>query len=343
MHIGLPKTGTSALQVFFAKNREMLLAQSVDYLPTGQFELGTKGGITSGNAAQLARSLAPANSPLTINDREAHIEEVFKALAASSSDTGLLSSEILSAIPESSLVRFAQQVEAKGIRVRLIFYVRSQLQLLVSGYIQHVKRARCTELPDDFVRRAYKTDHRLKYASYLQRLQNSFGVENVTCRVYEDARSSAGGLGTDFMKALGKNAVASDQVLDEVNNSLPPSDLAIMLLLNRYSPNIAFCDMVIENARLTGSAKTGMVHGLLSTGLYQEISAYFGPENETLARENFGREQLFPASEEPTHCTFISPEDLSPKDVASFMSGIVVRFHARIANLERRMAMSTPS
>lgn len=338
MHIGVPKTGTSALQVYFAQNRDVLLKQSLDYLPTGQFDLGVTGHITSGNAAQLARSLAPKGSPLAMPQGELHIQNVFDAIRRSPAEMGLISSETLSSIPDLSLKDFADRVEASGVAVKIILYVRTQIQLLVSGYIQHVKRAACTELPDDFVRRTYKADRRLKYHTYVRTLQTLFGEDNVICRVYEDARESPGGLSADFLRAIGKAAAAPEgPAMEEINNSLPAADLAIMLLLNHYSPNIAFCDMVIENARIAGSAKTGMIHQLLSPALTREISGYFAAENRALAQLLFDRDNLFDEAAEVESSSFISPDELSARDVASFMSGIVVRFHARLANLERRL------
>ena len=51
LHIGPPKTGTSALQVFFARNAKALRRQGLIY-PWAERAAG--GEITTGNAAWLA-------------------------------------------------------------------------------------------------------------------------------------------------------------------------------------------------------------------------------------------------------------------------------------------------
>lgn len=51
LHVGPPKTGTSALQVFFARNAAALRRQGVLY-PWGEAALD--GAVTSGNGAWLA-------------------------------------------------------------------------------------------------------------------------------------------------------------------------------------------------------------------------------------------------------------------------------------------------
>ena len=54
LHIGHPKTGTSALQVFLAQNREILLQHNLDYPPIGKYEEAFEGGIAAGNGRDIS-------------------------------------------------------------------------------------------------------------------------------------------------------------------------------------------------------------------------------------------------------------------------------------------------
>ena len=56
LHIGQPKTGTSALQVFFAKNREKLRENGLYYpILDGEFAIREKNTAVSGNAYSLEK------------------------------------------------------------------------------------------------------------------------------------------------------------------------------------------------------------------------------------------------------------------------------------------------
>ena len=82
IHIGLPKTGSTALQAFFSRNREELLKHSIDYLPMGEFRQGQAGGIASGNGAYVARSMLPAQDPAYLSWDESRIAETFRIVGA---------------------------------------------------------------------------------------------------------------------------------------------------------------------------------------------------------------------------------------------------------------------
>ena len=94
LHIGMPKTGTSALQVFLARNHAALKEHATDYFQIGEFNLGLKGSISSGNGSFLARTLLPPNSPAWIADGERYHAEFHAAVRASTADVGIVSSEM---------------------------------------------------------------------------------------------------------------------------------------------------------------------------------------------------------------------------------------------------------
>src|SRR5689334_3208476 len=95
IHIGLPKTGSTALQNFLSRNRAVLLESSVDYLPIGEFNEGASGQIASGNGAFVARSMLPPEDPAFLHWDEPRIGPEFeKAVEASKAKRMLISSEL---------------------------------------------------------------------------------------------------------------------------------------------------------------------------------------------------------------------------------------------------------
>ena len=79
IHIGLPKTGSTAAQTFFARNREALLSHSIDYLPIGEFHDGEIGRIASGNGAYLARSMLPRSDGAYLRWEEDRVRDALLA------------------------------------------------------------------------------------------------------------------------------------------------------------------------------------------------------------------------------------------------------------------------
>ncbi|MEJ0048056.1 MAG: hypothetical protein WDN04_19495 [Rhodospirillales bacterium] len=135
-HFGLPKTGSSTLQVFFARNREALLLQGCDYLLLGEFAEGAAGMISSGNGAYLARCLFPRGSDARVEDPGPQFRAFFAAIAASTAATGLVSSELFAHTDLSLLRGLLTMVRDQGLRPTLFYFIRAQDQFLMSNYIQ---------------------------------------------------------------------------------------------------------------------------------------------------------------------------------------------------------------
>lgn len=61
LHVGAGKTGTSALQAAFVRNRDWLAGHGIDYPPSPWDEAAANHKITSGNGMGLAKFLNPAH------------------------------------------------------------------------------------------------------------------------------------------------------------------------------------------------------------------------------------------------------------------------------------------
>jgi hypothetical protein len=333
-HIGIPKTGSSALQVALARNYAQLKHQSVEYLRIGQFDLGAAGKITSGNGNFLARCLYPASGPSHITDADPHVREFLAAVAASKCDIGVISSELFVRSEAGPFSRLLDQLRETGIRPRVLYFVRNQPDFVNSAYIQQVKRHRCTEPADDVARRIYKSTSYIKYYKLYVHLCDLFGRENVLCHLYEDARTRRGGIFAALLDSIGASSEGLDLGNKEVNPSLSPVEVAIMRRLNKFNPRMRFSDFVAENslqARVTGSEGTA---NLLSPELQDEIIKYFQAENTNFAKAYFGSSTLF-ADEERLVGTSRDADAVSVDDLIAFFGGLLVRYDERLARLEK--------
>jgi hypothetical protein len=335
-HIGTPKTGSSALQVFLAKNRHNLLNKNVDYLPIGEIALGAAGKISSGNGAFLSRSVLPINAPARISDGERYVRECLEAVRISNADLGVISSELFAFADGEALSALIGELRSMGVVARSFYFIRSQVQCLASAYMQQVKRHGCTEQPADYVARTYKHPGFLRHHSFYLKQCELFGRANVMCRTYEAAVKAKKGLFSAMLNALSVDAVGLDFDIDDVNTSMSTRELSIMLLLNRFNPRMKFSDAVIENAAQFGSASSGQIHNFLPHALVEKVDGYFTEENNNLARDYFHRSELFTSISLQGEHQSISVGDVSMSDIIAFFGGLLVRYDERLAALEER-------
>jgi hypothetical protein len=335
-HAGLPKTGSSALQVFLARNQDALRRQSIDYFRLGEFDRGRAGLISSGNGYFVARSLLYDGSHDAVEAPETHLAAVRAAISASDCDTGVLSSEIFADCDPDRLGNFVEALRREGVTAQFIFFVRAQDQLICSLYIQVVKRQHSLDRPEAFARHVYSRVPYMKYARFYKMHCGIFGPGNVIVRSYEQAIKSEAGLCRIFLDAIG--AAETGLVIDdnEVNLALSPGQIAIMRELNKFRPHKRIADRLVANNGTCGLIQSGEVHNILSPGMVAEIKDYFAAENAELAALCFGGENPFP---EPANADtpVANLEEISPQEIINVLGGLLVSYDERLAHLESEL------
>jgi hypothetical protein len=201
IHMGLPKTGTSALQVFFARNHAGLGRKGVAYPwphPKAQ-----RGGVTTGNAAWLAMS--PDGFPA--DDRS---DELRRLLA---SGNVVLSSEYFSGTSAATLN--ALRDEAGDLR--LLIYLREHADMALAHYTTVLGSKRWAEKPafPDFAK-FYLNFPYMTFSSRLEELESIVGPQNLAVRSYKQNRERLPESAVDW---LGLTADGLDTSLAAVNRS----------------------------------------------------------------------------------------------------------------------------
>jgi hypothetical protein len=139
LHIGTPKTGTTAIQVLLAKNQELLKSFDVDYpnLTNSGFGWPIERGVSSGNADMTWGYSWPDGNK---NNRVKWLIE--KGIEKSKPDSHIvLSSELLSwlAVNEEFWKVLNEVANDQGCEIKVVGYLRDPFSYFLSAYKQAVK------------------------------------------------------------------------------------------------------------------------------------------------------------------------------------------------------------
>ena len=233
LHIGMRKTGTTALQRFFVDNREALLRNGVDYV---QFTPQHKEAFSSQrNGVFLKKYCLALASKIDINSQVDDFEENYRRLtdALAGSKRVLLSDEDYSAVTNvtysmevdpndywRTMARVVSELGAENIT--LIVYLRRQDEYVVSHWKEMVKDGYTGKSFQEYLGRP-GIKNELDYKSMLDIISNSFGTSaKIIVRSYHQVDSSLECIHRDFCKTL-EIPWDSDYKLprNKINESLP--------------------------------------------------------------------------------------------------------------------------
>lgn len=213
LHVGLSKTGSSALQSWLSLNHQQLKEQGVDYADLSPN--AKDGKITAGNGVSLFHAC---------NNKDwTEVERLINYVYFKGSDKAIISSETLQNICMESAKKIKEISLRNGIRVKVILFARSAYELLYSNYLQGVKRHGFTFSFGENEGLGYKPQRSFieKYLSVYGDDLVSFNYDvnkNNIFKVFSDV------VGIDFEKTTLKN--------NKVNRSLTYSESVLLRNLN---------------------------------------------------------------------------------------------------------------
>lgn len=238
LHSGAPKTGTSYLQMLFARHTDQLAAQGLLY-PHNAFVAGAREGrITSGNGVEMANYIRPG-LPHKIPDKAAFLPRFDRMLAEAEGQDLLFSSEFLFFQPNGRTDAIVECLRRHGYDARAIYLVRDIATAARSTYSQEVKRSGEARTFQDFL-----TTWDPQYRAHIALLNRAFGAANVQVFNYEEHKDRLADL--VFGDVLGRSiAVAPSQV---INRSLESKELEFLRIFNSFSgaASAATCKVVSD-------------------------------------------------------------------------------------------------
>lgn len=204
LHIGHFKTGTTALQVFCARNRALLVHQGLHYSERHvNFDKHSCLALVLLKEAGVSTLMHGYNRPESAGQLWSKTFEELRALPEGAAL--LVSSEEFMRLGEHPAAMNGLRdllAGAPDIRLRVIAYLRQPRDHLRSWYNQLIKLGKPVAGFDETVIRGMERIH-WDYAQAILPWVDLAGAENVTVRAYHDALRDDDAIYADFLGALG--------------------------------------------------------------------------------------------------------------------------------------------
>ncbi|MEM1383349.1 MAG: hypothetical protein AAF713_19490 [Pseudomonadota bacterium] len=208
VHIGAPRTGTTAIQEMLATNRNTLLRHGVLYPESlgsvaSQNLVAALAPLRVQDAIRRKRGLVGARSIGAYRrDLEAAL---WREMAAHRPQTLLISAEQFFDRVDTFWTRrrLAMFLRSFAREARVVVYLRRQDQAIWSRHLHGIKLGK----PGDFVAPS-RAEPLYDYAARLLPWQKLFGAERLTVRAYQPSSLEGGGAAKDFLAQIGLSGCA---------------------------------------------------------------------------------------------------------------------------------------
>jgi hypothetical protein len=240
VHVGTPKTGTTALQVSFANNQERLLDQSVHYpnITNSGFGWPVARGLSSGNGDIGWKFAWPVEG-------EANRLQWLIDTALEKSDPThniLFSSEVLNWLavkPEFWQVLNATQ-QSRGCEIEVVAYFRDPFKYFMSSYQQFVKTSAFTGTLGQYIPEFWNSGFPLsfKFQKNILAIQHMAKDANIAFRTfrYEDCAASIEN--HFYTNILDVDSSAFEKATDPINTSMSAEEIHFHRGVNLVSPKL---------------------------------------------------------------------------------------------------------
>jgi len=273
LHIGAPKTGTSAIQAYLSAHREQLAEAEYHYPlhPVDENNIG-------GGHAQIGSRL--------LNGQVDEARRALNEWLNSTKDAGLtllLSAESLYRLPAETHDLLAD------VSTLVIAYVRDPIESLISNYNQAVKRGGATLPLPRFVDRRLRDPNRAISGEVLLDWQSSFGSEHTHLLPYHRASFPDGMIELAMLQTLGIDDPADrgfDTSGSNVNSGYSRGALELKRMLNMVVPADHAAKLTIDVALQRHSDEVGEPQiapgALLDAEQYNALRELFAASNAAL-------------------------------------------------------------
>ena len=296
IHVGTPKTGTSAIQFFCSKNRKVLKEKGICY-PNLGFQFPGIG--VNRNGHFMNRREKDENNKRMHEAEEKIVEKGMEKIQTllETYSTIILSDEQFWNNKEMTTEKWAMYKErfaGMGADLKLIVYLRRQDLLIQSYWAQQVKETMTMSFKQYIDSGKYKY-FKLDYYARLEEMAKAVGKENIIVRVYEKQQYYGGEIISDFLHLFDLELTDEYAQADHVvNASLEGSCLEVKRLLNNspvYKSKKNFLVPLLTQVQQEKVGSTGYDKGkYFSKKDQMAFMGLFEEGNAAVAREYLNRE-----------------------------------------------------
>ncbi len=273
LHIGMGKTGTSAIQYFLFKNREYLKSRGIYFPAKDDYLDNAIDGTTSGNSEEIIK--------LILEERYEEVFEYFENLLQN--NDVIISSEVLIYFFGKNIELLADIVETFDTKV--ILYIRKQDEFYNSLANQWTKFKYLEDV--DCISEVHE------HYFYIMKLMNHVNNDKIVMKVYEKGQFKNGNIFSDFLDCLGLELDENFELPEKrINTSLSPLAYEIKKIYNkRYSGvlNENLIKTLVEYSVLDRKSNDEKFF-VISKTEREELLETYSVFNMGIATKFFGRE-----------------------------------------------------
>lgn len=292
LHIGSPKTGTTAIQNELWRNRQLLSDNGLAFVEA--FGAPNARGLYV--FAESFRLDRPAHHELGVTserDRASYRARTAKALEEELARPGaarcrFLSNEGLWTLQRPDILRLEQYLRPFFEEIHVIAYLRRQDRKAISNYSTQLRNVAGRTERFDIAKTPVE--------DYLARMVDwalAFGRDSMQVRVYEEASALPGSVSADIMRVMG---LADLQIEQAPIRSNPPIDIETQELVrhyNRFNPrqaDLRFKRWLVRTSQSVAKGRDAFLPGRRDVErFYRRVRK----SNDAVARVFLGREKLF--------------------------------------------------
>lgn len=334
LHIGRPKTGSSAVQRFLWDNKDSLLEKGVLYPQQVMHHRA------SHKLALVFQTYLPAHRVVADQSPKAVYDSMYAEAGAKNANRIIASSENLFLVDPGE-IRHLLDPQWK---VRVVCYVRRQDHVLASSFVQEVKTG---SIDIDTDKRKYVFSRErlawLDYQRVLAKWENAFGRDSIEVRVYHDG-DPGWSIFEDFIEMLDLPLDGLNLPRQRINPSPARDVLDFIRMMNKRNDLRPFTQAHLRIPLLSASEKLGVTggydsHSMLDSALRCEVLEYFRLSNQKVAQTYLRnpRDQLFPQGVDSGSKNGVAYPGLDLERFAYMMATVCGAQQAQIDELRREL------